>query len=68
VNSIFGSKEIKTPAHASGIEYAELRDRKKITFTVCQGKSHSSLDDFFLQRETRPSAAEKSSRSEQLFP
>ena len=44
-----------------------LRDRKKITATLLEGKFHSSIDDFSLQRELWLSAAEKSSKSERLF-
>ena len=43
-----------------------LRDRKKITVTLLEGKFHSSIDDFPLQVEPKLSAAEKSSKPERL--
>ena len=45
----------------------ELRDRPEITRTLLEGKFHSSIDDFPLQRETELSTTEKSSKSERLF-
>ena len=69
-------KEERLKAHSTSREEIEklfkivnrdLRDRKEINATLLEGKFHSSIDDFSLQRELWLSAAEKSSKSERLF-